>query len=35
MDGAGYEEKKGNLEYSGRPSSTVGILYLKFLSESP
>ena len=35
MDGPGYEKKKGNVDCCGRPSSTEGILDLRFLSEPP
>ena len=35
MDGPGYEEKKRNVDCSGRPSSAEGILDLGFLSEPP
>lgn len=34
MDEPRYEKKKGNLECSGRPSSTAGIRGLGFLSAS-
>ena len=35
MDRPGYEKKKGNVDFCGRPSSTEGILDLGFLWEPP